>query len=110
MAKNGAVVVEEPDDDDEAAWAKASPRLKSIIGEALDEYAARHPARAETDTAEDEEEDAEDTDDRGKSAAAEKRIGRAAAAAAAGGKSDAPKRARQARPSGGSFLDIIIGR
>ena len=102
---------EAPSNDDEAAWAKASPRLKAIVRESLNEWLAENdkPATAETDT-EDEEEDAEDTDDRGKPAAAGKRIGRATAAAAAGGKSGAPKRARQARPSGGSFLDIIIGR
>ena len=107
--KNGATVEEPEGDDDDAQWAKASPRLKAIFHEALDEYAAKSKGGETTDDTEedDEEDDAEGTADRGSG----KRPAGGAAAVGRGRatKSAAPKRARQTRPSGGSFLDILIG-
>ena len=97
-------------DDEEAQWAKASPRLKAIITEALDDYSKRAAADKEED-GEDTDEDADD--DGGTVAGTGKRPGRSAAAAAAGGRSPKPpsaKHARQARPSGGSFFELLTGR
>jgi hypothetical protein len=83
-----------PEPDEDAAWAKASPRLKGIFKETLDEWLSDHAA---TDTTGD-----------GASAAGGGTNG-AGGAGPAGTKD--PKRQRTApRPSGGSILDVLLGR
>jgi hypothetical protein len=83
-----------PEPDEDAAWAKASPRLKGIFKETLDEWLSDHAA---TDAPGD-----------GAPAAGGRPNG------GTGGVGDAlkdPKRTRTApRPSGGSILDVLLGR
>ena len=108
----------QPDPDDEA-WAKASPRLKGLFREALDEYFAEGGEGGENggkngdiDKGDDGEDTETDDDERGKPpAGAGKRPGRLAAASASVGRTAdaAPKAKRPARPSGGSIVDVLIG-
>jgi hypothetical protein len=99
MAKPKDPPEPEPDDDppepdEDAAWAKASPRLKGIFKETLDEWLSDHAA----------------TDAPGDGAAA---AGGGAGGAGGNGIAGAKdtKRQRSApRPSGGSILDVLLGR
>lgn len=116
----------EAEPDEYAAWEKAKPRLKGLFRESLDEWINELAATPVNRVAEEEapeEEEAEEADDAGKEPDAERIIAdaRGAArpkrAAAAGGRAgakpsiEAPaKPARRARPSGGSILDVLIGR
>jgi hypothetical protein len=83
-----------PAPDEDAAWAAASPRLKGIFKETLDEWLSDHAA----------------TDAPGDGAPAAG--GRTNGAGGAGGTD--PKNAGRTRtaprPSGGSILDVLLGR
>ena len=101
MAKPKAPIPDEEDDEDppepdeDAAWAKASPRLKGIFKETLDEWLSDHAAT-------------EPTGDGAPAAG-----GRAGGNGGTGILNDAKdaKRTRTApRPSGGSILDVLLGR
>lgn len=93
-ADNDSDDISEPDDDE--AWAQASPRLKGLFKETLDEWMTEHAPTGDADTG-------------GGSAAAGRGTG-----GANGGIPDPtkdPKRQRTTpRPSGGSILDVLLGR
>jgi hypothetical protein len=90
-----------PPGDEDEAWGRATPRLKALFRETLDEYFA-----------EGEKENEPDPEEPKRPAA----VGRVAAAAGrTGGRSTglSPAKARTRQtpgPSGGSILDIFLGR
>lgn len=85
----------EPDEDE--AWANATPRLKGLFKETLDEWMTEHAPTGDADTG-------------GGSTAPGRGTGGNGGAGIIDPTKD-PKRTRTSpRPSGGSILDVLLGR
>jgi hypothetical protein len=84
-----------PEPDEDAAWAKAGPRLKGIFKETLDEWLSDHAA----------------TDAPGDGASATGGgTANGAGGTGAAGQKDQKRQRTSPRPSGGSILDVLLGR
>lgn len=102
MAKPKAPAADEetddaPEGDEDEAWANATPRLKGLFKETLDEWMTEHAPAGDAATGD----------------GAPPAGGRAGGTGGIIGKPDDPtaKRSRTSpRPSGGSILDVLLGR